>query len=179
MSQVEAKSAARSGAWGRAQLLWVGFILAIVVLAIALPVWPEGWIHPLPEAITRLFAVFSAEAKAVTRVFGEPLELPLVLIEALLYRGVRSIGAPPLPWIVLLFGAVLLAHWAGGVRSALLTALAAFYLVTFGLWTDSMKTLALVIEIVPLAALLACMLGLWASSSPAVERVVNTILDVM
>lgn len=164
----------RKAVWG-----WGAAVAVVLVLSVALPLWPEGWVMPLAEWITRAFAAFSATAKPVTRAFGELLGLPLVAIEAVLYRGIPALGVPALPWTLVLAGGVLFAHWAGGLRLALLAGATLLYLAVFGLWVDAMKTLALVIDIVPLAALAGFVLGLWALSSPRVERVLNGLLDLM
>ena len=160
----------------------IGFAVLSILLSKFVPPlddWPAEWLVPVRVWVTDFFAWFSAVAKPVTRAIAWTLAQPLAFVEALLYRGVPGLGLAPLPWIAIAAGASLLGHWIGGRRLGIFCGLCAFYLAIFGLWTDAMKTLAIVTVTVPLAALIGLLLGVWATRSPRIERGLNIIFDVL
>jgi len=163
--------------------LVVGLIIMVgVALAWFYPAfarWPDPWVVPFKAWVTDGFAWFSVVVKPVTRAISWLLSWPLWLAEALLFRGVPALGLPPLPWVAIVAGTAILAHCAGGRSLAFFCGLAAFYLAIFGLWSDAMQTLAIVLVTVPLAALLGLSLGIWATRDARVERVLNIVFDVM
>lgn len=161
-------------------------IIAIIILGVAaswlfppLARWPDDLIIPFRAWVTDGFAWVSGAIKPLTRGLSWLLSWPLWLVEGLLFRGFPSVGLAPIPWVTLVGGTAILAHWAGGLRLAAFCGLAAFYLAVFGLWTDSMQTLAIVLVTVPIAALTGLALGIWATRKARVERVLNAIFDVM
>ncbi len=160
----------------------IGFVIVSVLISKLVPAlddWPAEWLVPMRAWVTDFFAWFSAFAKPVTRAISYVLSQPLAAVEALLYRGAPNLGIAPLPWISIVIGAGLLGHWIGGRRLGIFCGLCAFYLAIFGLWTDSMKTLAIVAVTVPLAAMIGLLLGVWATRSPRIERGLNIIFDVL
>ena len=163
-------------------LIVVLIILAGTAAAWLLPPlarWPDEWIVPVRTWVTDGFVWFSAIAKPVTRAISWLLSWPLWLVESFLYRGFPALGLHPLPWVATVGGTAILAHWAGGRGLSIFCGLAAFYLAIFGLWPDAMQTLAIVLVTVPLAAALGLALGIWATRSKPVERVLNVVFDVM
>ena len=157
-------------------------ILATVVLAriyAPLDQWPVEWLVPVRIWVTDFFAWFSAMAKPVTRAISWVLEQPLAFVEALLYRGVPSWDLPPLPWIAVVAATTILGHWIGGMRLAIFCGCCAFYLAIFGLWPESMQTLAIVLVTVPLAAITGLALGIWATRNARAEHFLNAMFDVM
>jgi glycine betaine/proline transport system permease protein len=141
--------------------------------------WPEEWVIPLRSWVTDGFAWFATVAKPVTRAISLLLSWPLWFAEAVLYRGFPAFGLPPLPWLAVVGGTAIFAHWAGGRGLAFFCGAAAFYLAVFGLWQDSMQTLAIVVVTVPLAAVIGLALGIWATRNRHAERVLNAVFDVM
>jgi len=157
------------------------FIASIVIGKTILPlaIWPETWIVPFRTWLTDGFAVFAAVIKPLTRTLSFAMAQPLHLTEILLFRGVRDWGIPPLPWVAVVAGVAILGHWIGGRTLAWFTGLCAFYLVVFGLWSKSMQTLSIVLVTVPLAAIIGLYLGIWAVGNRRIEKVLNTIFDVL
>ena len=141
--------------------------------------WPSEWAIPFRAWVTEGFVWFSAAAKPVTRALSWLLSWPLWFSEALLFRGFPSLSLPPLPWVAIVGGVAILGHWAGGRGLAIFCGVAAFYLAIFGLWQDSMQTLSIVLVTVPLAAAVGLALGLWATRNARVERILNSVFDVM
>ncbi len=160
----------------------LGYVVASIVISkfvVPLDDWPQDWILPARIWVTDFFAWFSAVAKPVTRAISSVLSMPLMLVEAMLFRGVPNWQWPPLPWPVLVLGTGLLGHWCGGTKLALFCGFCTLYLAIFGLWPDAMQTLAIVIVTVPLAATIGLFLGVWATRNQRVERVLNMIFDVL
>jgi glycine betaine/proline transport system permease protein len=148
--------------------------------------WPSHWVIPARNWITSFFSWLGKEAslglftvRDLTRAVAWLLSLPLSLVEALLYRGVLAYDWPPLPWIAIVAGVAILAHWIGGWRLALFCGFSTLYLVLFQLWPDAMQTLAIVIVAVPLAAGIGLLLGIWAIRSHRVETILTSAFDVM
>jgi glycine betaine/proline transport system permease protein len=171
----------------RIQVWWVLLAIAVILLVAVLAAmlvpalgrWPQEWVVPFRVWLTDGFAATSAFLKPLTRSISFLLGLPLAFAEAVLFRGVLAWNLPPVPWVIVVSGVGILAHWIGGARLAWPCGLAALYLVIFGLWSEAMQTLAIVVVTVPLAAGLGLLIGVRATRSPRLEPVLNTILDVM
>ncbi|MDW9639052.1 ABC transporter permease [Sinorhizobium meliloti] len=156
--------------------------VAFVVAAKYIPVldkWPTDLVIPLRSWITGAFVWLAQVGKPVTRGIAWVLSQPLALTEALLYRGFTALGLPPLPWVAVAGGMTILGHWIGGRRLALLGGLSTTYLAIFGLWTEAMKTVSIVIVIVPLAVMAGFALGVWAFRNRRFEKVLNACFDIM
>ncbi len=161
---------------------FVGLIIGTVALAQFYPIlqrWPTEWLVPVRGWVTDGFAWFGATAKPVTRIISWILAQPLALVEALLYRGIPALKWPPLPWIAIVAGTAILGHWIAGWRLALFCGFCAFYLAIFGLWSDAMQTLSIVLVTVPLAVAIGLSLGIWSTRNSKVESALNSIFDLM
>ncbi|MGE3873766.1 MAG: ABC transporter permease [Parvibaculaceae bacterium] len=162
-------------------------ILAVVVIATllaasavpALWVWPAEAIVPAAKWVTAGFASLAAALKPVTRAVSWVLSQPLAFAEALLYRGVLAWKWPPLPWVAIAGGMFILGHWLGGARLGLFVGICTAYLAVFGLWSEAMQTVSLVVVTIPLAAATGLALGIWAIKSRRAERVLTVIFDLM
>lgn len=185
MSSVAAeqpRAGTRIAAPPRAALVVAGIVAASLIAALLFPVlnrWPAEWVVPVRDWVTAAFAWFSAFAKPVTRFVSLILQQPLTLAEAVLFRGIPAWQWPPLPWVAVFGATTILAHWLGGMRLALFCGLSVLYLAIFGLWADSMQTVAIVIVTVPLAAGLGLAFGIWATRSRRADRALNAAFDVM
>ncbi len=180
-----------AGRWALA-----GCLLAVLVAGLLGPVlqtatgvamrWPDGWTIPLQPWLTEFFQWLGNDAgigdlkvRDITRTISAMLAVPLDLTEGLLYRGIPDWGIEPLPWVAVVGGVAILAHWIAGIRLAAYCAFAIAYMAVFGLWTDAMRTLSIVLVSVPVAAGVGLLLGIWATRSKRAERVLNAIFDVM
>ncbi len=163
-------------------IVFAVFIAATVLLAWFFPpldTWPAEWIIPVRGWVTEAFAWLGVVAKPVTRALAWLIAQPLAFVETILFRGVPSWGLKPVPWVAVVAGAAILGHWIAGTRLALLCGLCTAYLAVFGLWQDSMQTLSIVLVTVPLAAATGLALGVWATRSERVEKVLNATFDLM
>jgi glycine betaine/proline transport system permease protein len=158
-------------------LIFAAFLAA--KLLTPLDQWPAEWVIPVRSWVTDAFALAASVLKPVTRAITWTFQQPLALVEALLYRGVLAWKWAPLPWMGIVAGVAILGHWCGGPRLAIFSGLCTAYLAIFGLWPDAMQTLSLVICVVPVAAALGLALGIWATRSYRVERVVSAVFDVL
>jgi len=181
--------------WARLpeSLVLPALFLLVVAAGVALAMafdwaarWPSEWVIPLRSWVTQCFqwlgsdaGLFGVKFRDVTRGLSWLLAQPLDLVEALLYGGFRDLDLPPLPWVVVVAGVATLAHWAGGRGLAAFCAAATAYLALFGIWQDSMKTLAIVLVTVPVAAATGLFLGIWATRSRRAESFLTTCFDIM
>ena len=82
------------------------------------------------------------------------------------------------PWVVIIFLVTFTAYLSSGLKLALFTLSASFYMVLIGYWDESMNTLALVIISVPMAIFIGFGLGVWGFFSKRAEKVIMPILDI-
>lgn len=84
-----------------------------------------------------------------------------------------------LPWPFLVLGVTLLGHKLGGWKTALLAGISLLLMGMFGLWAQSLQTLALMVVAVFIALLVGIPLGIWAARSNRVDTFLRPILDAM
>ncbi|MGI9356225.1 MAG: ABC transporter permease [Rhizobiaceae bacterium] len=84
-----------------------------------------------------------------------------------------------LPWIAVVAGFAVFAHWVGGWRLAAGVALCMSYLAFTGLWRESMKTFSLVVVAVPFSAILGLFLGVWVTRSKRAASILTPMFDLM
>ena len=167
--------------------------LLVIIIGVALSFvwdgasrWPQAWVVPLKLWITEFFNWLGKEAgigdykfRDLTRGISAILKQPLQWTEIALYRGVRSWGAPPLPWIAITIGIGIVGHWINGWRLAFFAVGCFLYLAVFGLWKDSMRTLAIVLVSVPVAAIIGLFLGIWVTRSKRAASIITPMFDLM
>ncbi len=148
--------------------------------------WPDDLVIPMKEWITRFFEWLGKEAaigsysfKDFTRAISDLLSYPLEWTEALLYRGIKPLGLPPIPWVAVVLGTAILGHWIGGWRLALFVGASMLYLSIFGLWKDSMRTLSIVLVAVPIAAAIGLFLGIRVTRSKRAAAIITPMFDLM
>ncbi len=178
-------------------LLWAAALAILVALWLAaawqpwLTVYPEAWILPLRHWISDAMRWLVKDAsfglftfKELTRALAWLLDLPLQACLILLSRGFElplgaGVTVPPLSWLGVL-GAMTFAAWrAGGSRLALLVGLCFGYLVVFGQWDSAMVTLSSILVAVPIGVVCGGLLGIQGHRSPAFERAITPVLDLM
>ncbi|SDF49789.1 glycine betaine/proline transport system permease protein [Limimonas halophila] len=154
--------------------------------------YPEGWTIPLQAWINVFmdwllnefsFGLFTF--KELTRAFAAVLDVPLDILLALLSKGVEvsllgvGVQLPPLSWVAVT-GVLVYASWSVGDRKlAVLMAAALLYLAVFGQWDGAMITLSSVLVAVPLGVVGGLLLGIVSYRSPAFERALTPVLDMM
>lgn len=168
--------------WLRPFLLLAGFALGVVVLlalsrANALfDAFPDAWNVGLREALNeyKRWVVVNRSSHWLFAYFFEPirtvLDFSLRRVENFLLW---------LPWPVVVLGFFWLAERIRGLRLGLLTVACLLPLGLFGLWTESLQTLALMTTAVLFALLLGIPLGIWSARSERVEQLLRPLLDAM
>jgi len=156
-------------------LAWIGIIFITLILLIFQDKW--GWTSKYPK---ELIVPFSDWINFSMEKFIEQFGWFFLSISWLLSWPI--IGAQwllhSLPWIVVIFLVCFIAYLSSGVRLALFTLSATFYMVLIGYWEESMNTLALVIISVPMAIFIGFGLGVWGFFSKRAEKVIMPILDI-
>ena len=190
--RLRAQSRLRALAWPLA----LGFVVALMVFEGGAPwafVYPETLVLPLNVWINALmrflldeldFGLFTFHE--FTRAISWLLTQPMELAKGTLATGFKIelsddsvLRLPPLSWLAVLGGAVLLAHHLKGWKLALLVGLAFLYLAVFGQWESAMLTLASVVVAVPLGAAVGLFFGILAYRSRSAEMAIMPVLDMM
>ncbi len=97
-----------------------------------------------------------------------------LLADVLGFREVKYV-----PWIAVVLGFGIFAHWVGGWRLATVVVLCMGYLAVTGLWRESMKTFSLVVVAVPFSAALGLWLGIWVTRSERAAAIITPMFDLM
>ena len=161
---------------------WGIFLGGIVILLLtaqligSLDTFPETWNIGLREVLNNFkrWVVVNRTTHGIFLYFFEPLS------DAIDF-GIRRFEGLLLwlPWPIVILGTFLLADRLSGVRLALLTTCCLLPMGLFGLWQESMQTLALMVTAVLLALALGVPIGIWSARSQRVERILRPILDAM
>ena len=156
-------------------LSWIGIILLTVIFVIFKEKWdwsikyPKEFIIPFSDWINFAMEKFIDSFGWFFLKISWLLSWPIIAAQWLLQS---------IPWIVVVFLVTLTAYLSSGLRLALFTFLATFYMVSIGYWDESMNTLALVIISVPLAIFIGFGLGVWGYFSKRAEKIIMPILDI-
>jgi glycine betaine/proline transport system permease protein len=187
-SQGDARSLLRKSQI-QAALVLAPFALLILLRPI-LPdwawVWPAEWAVPFVDWINAFVAVLQKYEifglftfRDITRGFASLINLPLNFAEGLLVKGFRSLGLPPLPWIMIVGLVTVFGWWLKGWRLGVLAGGCIFYIALFGKWKLSMTTLSVILVAAPLAGLLGLFLGLAALKWRTFEKILWPFLNIM
>ncbi len=182
------------------RLLWPALFaisLALAILSAQLP----GWLL-LPPAAIRIdlagatsaamrwlvedatFGLFTV--KEATRAIAAVIEVPYDAARILIVEGVTdgkgrraATIVPPISWIAVIAAMVALGVYARGWKLGLLVGVLFLYLAVFGQWESAMTTLASIMIAVPLGVAGGLALGIAAFLSPAFNRALSPVLDLM
>ncbi|MCU9847007.1 ABC transporter permease subunit [Defluviimonas sp. WL0024] len=155
--------------------------------------YPRGWTVPaarwitgftkwlLNEATFGLFT-FAEFTRFIAAVIDFPYRIALSLLSTGFLKGEGSAAVqitPPLSWVAVIVVFALIGLRAGGWRLAALAAACLGFIAVFGQWQSAMVTLASILVAVPLGVLGGGALGILAWRSPAFERAIRPVLDLM
>jgi glycine betaine/proline transport system permease protein len=152
-------------------------ILAATALVLALATlmpttaFPGAGRLSLADATTRAVAWSTASLSGATSALADVLILGV--LDPL--RGALT----AVPWWTLVIAVGALAWWLAGERLALLVALAAIMIGALGVWEQTMDTLSQVLVATVLALVVAVPLGVVASQSDVVARMLRPVLDTL
>jgi glycine betaine/proline transport system permease protein len=170
---------------GKRELIYLvvlAVLLALVLLAVVrgLPVesyeFPEAWNLHLREPIDdfQAWVIGNRATHPLFAWFFEPLS------DAIDF-GIRQVEAFLLwlPWPVVLVAVFLIGQNAAGFRVALLSTAGLLVMGLFGLWAESMQTLALMGVSVIISLAIGIPLGILSARYNKVEAILRPILDAM
>lgn len=152
----------------------------------ALIEYPAKWVLPAADAVSAVMLWLKTNLTWATRSVTAVIDVPLRFAFGLLSRGFK-IGAGPealliprLSWVGVCGVMALLGYVYGGLRLAALCGVGFLALALFGLWTNAMLTLALILICVPFCVVLGLFLGIAGHYSPRLNRwLIAPMLDVM
>jgi glycine betaine/proline transport system permease protein len=160
-------------------LVFIAGLLALLILGdwiAGLDKFPETWNIGLREVMNDLkrWVVVNRNSHGIFLFFFEPLS-------AVIDFGLRRVEdfLLWLPWPVVTLIFFFIAERISGLRLALLTTACISAMGLFGLWEESMQTLALMVLAVIFALALGVPLGIWSARNDSVEMVLRPILDAM
>ncbi|MGI9385834.1 MAG: ABC transporter permease [Methyloligellaceae bacterium] len=154
--------------------IWSGKAAVWVALGILGIVFVDG----LPYILQSLTKALRIEPWMEPRTFVGIADLPGHWLQGI----IDSIGGRKvkhIPWIAVIAGFGILAHWIGGWRLTITVLLCLGYLAFTGLWRESMKTFSLVMVAVPFSAALGLWLGVLVTRSKTAARIFSPMFDLM
>jgi len=144
-----------------------GIVMAIILAVVI--------VDALPFILLSLSKALKVSPWLEPQAFTGISQLPAVALDAVMEA--RKIK--PIPWVAVVFGFGVFAHWVGGWRLTVFVVLCMSYLAVTGLWRESMKTFSLVVVAVPFSAMIGLWLGVWVTRSKRAARIITPIFDVM
>ena len=156
-------------------LIWIVIILITIVLLFFQDKWdwiskyPKELIIPVSDWINFSMEKFIDKFGWFFLNISWLLSWPIIGAQWLLHS---------VPWVVIIFLVTFTAYLSSGLKLALFTLSASFYMVLIGYWEESMNTLALVIISVPMAIIIGFGLGIWGFYSKRAEKIIMPILDI-
>lgn len=131
----------------------------------------NGFSIPLSEVVNKVFDKYIGYITPVTRSISEVLEKFIEFIESIL------LSVNPFVFIVIL-GLLIWLLMKNGKLGAFVV-LALMFIIGIDIWEEAMSTLALVLTGTLISLLIGIPLGIVASLSDVLERVLRPILDLM
>ena len=136
-----------------------------------IPELGRGDLRDFKKAIDFGFRSFSRAYGDALESFFDPLLQFMIWFEQLLINS---------PWLIVL-GVIAVLTWLGSRSWLLVTGTVSCFVViaVFGMWENTMATLAIISVATILCIILGIPLGIWMAKSNRVQAVVTPILDVM
>lgn len=140
------------------------------------------WLHEFPslsgEAISGLRRGIDGAFRQFTREYGEMLELLFLPLRDFLIGSERVLTQTPWPVVM---GALAALAWLA-TRSWRITVSVVLTLAAigfFGMWEDTMKTMAMIFVATVVSLVVGLPIGILMSRSDRMQRIVMPLLDVM
>lgn len=169
------KSISFSPFWLVVLLLFVGLLVAATAVS-QLNTFPESWnirLHEPFNAFKRWTVVNQTSHWLFLYIF-DPFSAVIDFFIRLIENTLLW-----LPWPVTLAGFFFLANRISGLRLGLLVTFCLLAMGLFGLWEESMQTLALMSFSVIVSLLIGIPLGIWSAQNGRVEAILKPIMDTM
>jgi glycine betaine/proline transport system permease protein len=171
------RSSTRSIPWRLSVLAGLFILLFLVArLLTELDAFPESWNLGLRNGLNEFkrWVVVNRNDHWLFIFFFEPLS---DVIDFTLRRAEALLLWLPWPVVVLINGWA--AHRISGLRLALLVMSCLLLMGLFGLWEESMQTLALMTIAVLISLAIGIPLGIWTARSRRAEQLLRPVLDAM
>ncbi len=155
---------------------WIGIVVIIVVTTLGVlffqDTFPETWRLGLAQPVDGLVRWMRDNLFFVTRPLSDFITLYLL-------NPFRDLLRDVIPWPVVIMTIAVVAYRVSGWRLAVGCAGGAFMLGLLGMWPQSMDTLSQVLVTTAITVLLALPVGILASQSDAVRRMLRPVLDFL
>jgi glycine betaine/proline transport system permease protein len=140
------------------------------------------WLTKFPtmnnESLTALKKTIDGSFKGFTRAYGEGFETALVPVKWFMQNMEHLLVNTPWPIVVIVFA--LIAWFASRSRNITIGVVVTLLLIGyFGMWEDSMKTVAMTVVATILAIIFGIPIGIMMARSNRVQSVFNPVLDIM
>jgi glycine betaine/proline transport system permease protein len=140
--------------------------------------WLEAFPALGPETLSALRRAIDGGFREFTRAYGEPLERLFDPLRDFLLFSERMLTQSPWPIVI---GVIALIAWFASRNWKIVTGTIVTLLLIgwFGMWDDTMKTVAMIFVCTVVALVLGMPIGIGMSRSDRFQRLVNPVLDVM
>lgn len=140
------------------------------------------WLTEFPtmnnESLTELKKAIDGSFKSFTRAYGEGFETALVPVKWFMQNMEYMLVNTPWPIVILAFA--LIAWFASRSRNITIGVVVTLLLIGyFGMWEDTMKTVAMTVVATILAIVIGIPIGILMARSNRIQSIFNPILDVM
>ena len=160
--------------------VYILILVALLLIATAVPLldtFPESWNIGLREPLNkfkRWVVVNRSEGHWLFLFIFEPFTAVLDFFIRLLEDFLLW-----LPWPIIILAFFFTANYFSGLRLGLLVTACLLLMGLFGLWDESMQTLALMGFSVIVSLLMGIPLGIWAARNERVDAILRPIMDTM
>jgi len=128
-------------------------------------------LRTITRGIDDAYRSFSRTFGDAIESFFDPLLFLLIWFEQLLLNT---------PWFLILAALGAIAYGASRNLSLVIGVLIAFFLIGyFGMWENTMRTLAIILVCTVIALVIGIPIGIWMSRSDRVQAVLTPVLDIM
>jgi glycine betaine/proline transport system permease protein len=170
-----------TSAWSKVRV-WIYIIAGLVLIYFIsqqfepLKVFSEEWNIGLRDSLNafKRWVVVNRNSHWMFTYFFEPFS---AVIDFSLRRVENFLLW--LPWPVVILAVFLIAERVQGIRLALIMLFCLLPMGLFGLWAESIQTLALMVIAVIFALMIGIPLGIWSANNDLVEKILRPILDAM
>jgi glycine betaine/proline transport system permease protein len=141
-----------------------------------------SWLEAFPalgaDTLSALRRAIDGGFRAFTREWGEPIERLFDPLRDFLLFSERMLTQSPWPIVI---GVIALVAWLASRNGKIVVGSVATLLLIglFGMWDDTMKTVAMIFVCTVVALVLGMPIGIAMSRSDRFQRAVNPVLDVM
>ena len=170
-----------TSAWKKVRV-WIYFIVGLALIYLIsqqfelLKIFSEDWNIGLRNSLNEFkrWVVINRNSHWMFTYFFEPFS---AVIDFSLRRVENFLLW--LPWPVVILAIFLIAERIQGLRLALIMLVCLLPMGLFGLWAESVQTLALMVIAVIFALVIGIPLGIWSANNDLVEKILRPILDAM